>query len=70
MPNQPSNLICTVRLLKSPIKSCSLLEEIGTSSKKVFIKFESNIAVGSWKLDNSTSETVKSYMIVKKKAGV
>jgi len=43
-----SKMICTVRSLKSWIKTCSFLEEIIPSSGEVCKEYKSNITVGSW----------------------
>jgi len=59
-----SNMIWKVRSLKLRIKTQSFVENIITSSKKVFIDWESDMVVGIWKLCNTSWETVKSYIIV------
>jgi len=60
-----SNIICTVRSLKSQTKSFSFLDDIITPSLKVLKYLESDILVGIWKLHNSTWDEVTRLVIVK-----
>jgi len=62
---QASNMICKVMSLKSQIKTCSFLEDIITSSNEVFKEFASDMEVGIWMLDNSTSMAVINFDINK-----
>jgi hypothetical protein len=64
-----SKTICKQMSLKSGIKSCSLLEEIMSSSTKVLKDFESDIAVNVRNLGNATGETAESNDTVKQTAG-
>ena len=63
--NQASTMICKVRSLTSPIKTCPFLEEIITYSNGVFNSFESDMAVGIWMIGNPTWDTAKTNVIVK-----
>jgi len=63
--HQASKMICKVRSLKSPIKTCSGLEENTTSNYEGFKDFVSDRAVGIRKLHNPTRETTESNVTVK-----
>jgi len=58
-----------VRSPKSQIKTCSLLEEIITSSNEEWKDCESGMAVGIRKLANKARVTAESKVIVQKIAG-
>jgi len=62
--NQVSNMICNNRFLKSQIKTSSFLDNIITSSNQESKDFETDMMIEIWKLRNSSSEIVKSYVIV------
>jgi hypothetical protein len=64
-----SKMICKVRRPKSRIKTCSILENIITSSNNVFKFYESGMAVEIRKLGNLTRETAKINVIPKQTAG-
>jgi len=61
---QASKTICKVRLVKSQTKSSSLLEDIILSSNKVFIDWESDMAIRRWRLGYSGWETVQGDIII------
>jgi len=63
--HQVSKIGYQVRLLKSRIKTCECLEDIMTSSHKVFKDLESNIVTGDRKLSNLSWKTAKRYNIAK-----
>jgi len=63
-------MICNVWLLKLRKKAPSFWEDIITFTTKVFIDWESDMAVGIWKLCNASWKMVKSYIIVEQNAGV
>jgi len=44
--HQESNMICSVKWLKSQIKTCFFVEDFITSKKEIFKDFTFNIAVG------------------------
>jgi len=66
---QASKMICKVRWLKSKIKTYSCLEDIITTSNKVFKVVECDIAEKIRKQGDTCWETAKSYVIVKYNAG-
>jgi len=55
---------CKVRSLKSWINTHTFLEDITTTSIEVFKDCESDMAVGIWKLGNTTQVTAESNVIV------
>jgi hypothetical protein len=61
---QTSKMIGKVRLLKSRIKTDSFLNDITTSSYKVFEDLDSDIVVKIRKLGNISRETAKRYVLV------
>ena len=66
--HQASKMICTVRLLKSQIKTHSFLADIITCSTEVFEDFESDIMVKIRQLCITSPETAKRYLMVKQNA--
>jgi len=63
--HQTAKMICTVWLLKSPIKTCSFLQEIITSHNQIFNNFKSNIPIESTNLGTLPWEITENYVIVK-----
>jgi hypothetical protein len=57
------NIVYKVQLLKFQFKTHLFLYDIITSTNKVFRDWESDMVVRSWKLCNSSWETVKGYII-------
>jgi hypothetical protein len=69
-PNQPLTMMCNVRAPKSQMTlTHSSLNEIITSSNKVFKDFESEMAVGSRKLGHPTWQAARSNVTIKQTAG-
>jgi hypothetical protein len=64
-----SKMLRKVKLPKSRINRHSFVEVIVTSSNEVFVYFESDMTVGTWKLGNPTRETADSNVMVKQNAG-
>jgi hypothetical protein len=62
-------MICTVRSLKSPIKTCAYLEEIITSRNEVFKDGISDMVVEIRKLGNMTQKTAENNTTVKQSVG-
>jgi hypothetical protein len=67
--HQESNMICSVRWLKSQIKTCFGVEYFITSKNEIFKDFTFVIAVGISMLGYLTCHTVHSNLIVQQKAG-
>jgi len=67
--HQASKMICKVKSLKSRINTCSILEEITTSSNAVFKDFESGMAVGIRNLGNPTPKTAEGKDTAKQTLG-
>jgi hypothetical protein len=61
-------MICEVWSLKSEMETCSLFEEIITSSNDVYKDFESDMAVGIRMQGNPTQETAKGNNTTKQNA--